>query len=331
MFSGRIAELQSVIHNRNHVRIYRVTPKTHHSINFHNDANQSSAAQGSTTTPISCNETPETANINTKSKYGPLNPIDNIEEQHATNTVTVNFFKIVDIFLLNTQGLVTNKKNKCSFIKEVTSSNTESKIIAITETWGKKHFDGEYLKAFKGYNLIRTDRDTSNAALDEDCLSKNGGVLLLTSKDIPQKPVLKFSNGNCELVIAELLTINTAAIVFYRPSGKNFSLPKYTEALKHVRDYLQTNNDRKESMEILLMGDFNFTQDEVKWVSSTEGLIPNYNEGVTPEKQGFFPHYSPLLKIFLSIKLWTKLPMVTTHLTSFSQPPQIHCPTVKHK
>ena len=226
-------------------------------------------------------------NISQQQKNNELHMAVKDVNQDDTSNVIVNFSKIVDLFLLNIQGLITNKKNKCSFIKEVTSSKSQSKIIAITETWGKKHFDAEYLKAFKGYNITKTDRNTSNAAEDKECLSKNGGVLLLTTNDIPQKPVLKFSNGNCELVIAELPTINTAAMVFYRPAGKNFSLPKYIEALKHIQDYLQMNYDLENSMEIILMGDFNFTQDEVKWISSEEGLIPNYNEGITPEKQGF--------------------------------------------
>ena len=209
------------------------------------------------------------------------------EVHNLVQLETSEYFKTTDLFLLNVQGLVTNKRNKCSFLKEVTASEIERKSIAITETWGNKHYDTEYLKAFKGYNMTKADRDTTNATLDGKCLSKNGGVLLLTSKDIPQKPILKFSNGNCELIISELPTIKTTVIVFYRPSGKNFSLQKYNEALKHVHDYLRNNRDKEENMEILFMGDFNFTKAVVQWVKSDDSLIPNYNEGITPEKQGF--------------------------------------------
>ena len=64
--------------------------------------------------------------------------------------------------------------------------------------------------------------------------------MLLTSKDIPQTPITEFSNGNCELVIAEMPTINTVGIVFYRPSRINFSIKKYNEAMMKIQDYLKT-------------------------------------------------------------------------------------------
>ena len=141
-------------------------------------------------------------------------------KEKETTSSTDESLKPVELFLVNIHGLVTNEKNKCAFLKEITStSDTQSKRIGITETWGKKHFDGEYLKAFKDYNITKKDRDTSKAAVEDDSLSKNGGVMLLTSKDIPQTPITEFSNGNCELVIAEMPTINTVGIVFYRPSG----------------------------------------------------------------------------------------------------------------
>ena len=112
--------------------------------------------------------------------------------------------------------------------------------------------------------------------------------MLLTSKDIPQKVALKFSNSNCELLISELPTIDTTAIVFYRPSGTNFSLPKYNEALKNIKEYLVNNEKAENPKKILLMGDFNFTSNVVIWEKSEEGhLNPNYAEGVTPEKEAF--------------------------------------------
>ena len=69
--------------------------------------------------------------------------------------------------------------------------------------------------------------------------------MLLTTKDIPHRPKIKFSNGNSELVIAELPTVNTVAIEFYRPSCINFSLPKYREALQQVRDYIGHNSEAR--------------------------------------------------------------------------------------
>ena len=232
---------------------------------------------------------------------------DPVEEEQGNTT------KDVDLFLINMQGLVTNKKNKCPFLHEVTESSKGSKIIAVTETWGKKHFKGEYLHDFQGFDMNKSDRITEKpehednqedgvereseeegdnnlqgTVKDEEMkkfLTKRGGVLLLTSKDIPQKLVLEFSNSNCELLISELPTINTAVLVFYRPSGVNFSLKKYSEAMKKVQEYLSSNQEREVAMEVLLVGDFNFNPDEVSWEKTTEGILPVRKEGKTSEKR----------------------------------------------
>ena len=136
------------------------------------------------------------------------------------------------------EGLITLKRNKCEFLRRTTEhGNSHKKIIGVTETWAKHNFDGEYKEAFKGYGIYRSDRLDKDQGIsdDPDHLVNRGGVMLLTSSDLPITPVLKFSNGNCEALVANLQTIYTAVVVFYRPSGENFSTKKYNEAIKKTK------------------------------------------------------------------------------------------------
>ena len=107
--------------------------------------------------------------------------------------------------LVTIQGLITNKKNKNEFLKLVTSSqnSTSNRIIAVTETHlNPQHFNAEITKYFTDYNVIKADRDTNYDMNDDYQLQSCGGCLLLTSQDIITIPKITFSNGNCELVIA---------------------------------------------------------------------------------------------------------------------------------
>ena len=88
---------------------------------------------------------------------------DNVMEVTAESTEKKDSLKEIDLYLVNIQGLVTNNKNKCPFLHEVTTPGKDSKIIGITETWGKKHFDGRYLATFNKFNIHRADKDTSMA------------------------------------------------------------------------------------------------------------------------------------------------------------------------
>ena len=133
----------------------------------------------------------------------------------------------MDLFLLNTEGLITLHRNKCDSLKENTNlgDKNSSKIIAITETWATHTYNEEYKKTFEGYNVKRSDRkDKKGDAVDDpEHLNGRGGVMLLTTPDIPITVKLEFSNGNCEVLIVYLKTIDTVVVVMYRPSGKNFS------------------------------------------------------------------------------------------------------------
>ena len=141
------------------------------------------------------------------------------------------------------QGIITKKK--CKYIREITKSKNNSQIIALTETWAKQNFDAEFETHFKDYNLMRADRKekTEDNAGDGKyhATRGGGGVILLTSPDITITPILDFSNGNCELAISSLPTINTVTIVMYRPSGKNFDFNKYQEAISTISKFLAEN------------------------------------------------------------------------------------------
>ena len=55
----------------------------------------------------------------------------------------------IDYILANTRGLITIKRNKCKFLREVTMSNNGSQIIGLTKTWVKDNLDDEILRYFK--------------------------------------------------------------------------------------------------------------------------------------------------------------------------------------
>ena len=87
--------------------------------------------------------------------------------------------------------------------------------------------------------------------------------MLLTSPNISITPVEEYSNGNCEILIAELPTINTTVISIYR------------------------DHQGKIGRNVLLTADFNFTPNVVVWETSDNGLVPNYKAGEADEKRAF--------------------------------------------
>ena len=149
----------------------------------------------------------------------PRNNSTDVPEENTSNSS-------VDLYQVNIQGLITLHNNKSKFLKKtIEHGNNHKKIVAITETWANKNFDAEYKNAFQGYNIRRSDRTEKPKGTDVDPehLDGRGGVMILTSGEIPITPVDEFSNGNCEAMVVNLQTINTAVAVLYRPSGDNFS------------------------------------------------------------------------------------------------------------
>ena len=192
--------------------------------------------------------------------------------------------------LANIQGLITNKRNKCKFVDLATSSeSSQSRIIALTESHlsSSKQFDAEILKQFKNYNIIRADRDTEFDQNDEFQLLSRGGCLLMTSPEIITIPKTTFSNGNCELIIAECPEMETSVIILYRPPKPNFSLPKFKEIIDKIRKYLTGRDANDISYTTTVAGDFNFPDRIVEWIPSNDGVFAVAKEGVTDEKMAF--------------------------------------------
>ena len=195
--------------------------------------------------------------------------------------------KSIQYSLANIQGLITRKRNKCKYVEEVTDRGMKHKVIALTETWTKDKYQGEILEHFKDYNVMMTDREYDPKLEDPHQLKTRGGTMILTSPDIPISPQISKSNGNCEVAIARLHTINALVISMYRPSGKNFNLDKFVEALSWIRKYFRDNADELKDTHISLMGDFNFPKNIVEWKDSQHGLIADYSPGISIQKRAF--------------------------------------------
>ena len=209
----------------------------------------------------------------------------------ATQTNTDTKHANVDLYQINIQGMITLKNNKSRFLKEtIEHGNSQKKIVAITETWANNNFDAEYKSAFQEYNIKRSDRKVKQADgsdKDDDCLVNRGGVMILTSPDIPITPVSEFSNGNSEVLLVNLQTLSTIVAVMYRPSGKNFSLKKFNEAIRFLDTELTKLTNQHRDSDILLMGDFNFPKPMVEWISSQLGTLANVIDENTPQHQAF--------------------------------------------
>ena len=169
-------------------------------------------------------------------------------------------------------------------------------VLAITESWlNSEHLDAEIVKHFPTFDIIRADRLTSKAPNPapqqatplsssspvEEYLTIRGGCVLLAHPGLQLSSKLTYSNGNCELIIAEAKQLELYIIVVYRPSGKNFSLRKFQDVLNKIREHT-SQNDR-----IILMGDFNFNPSVVNWENTNGIMHPVAQSGSSPEKQGF--------------------------------------------
>ena len=132
---------------------------------------------------------------------------DRLNNTNKTDDFINNNIK-TDFILANIQGIITQKKNKVQFIRDITKSKNKNQIIALTETWAKANYDAEFQQHFQDYNIMRSDRKVTDVS-DKEQLKTRGGVMLLTSPEITITPILEFTNGNCEVAIATLPTINT--------------------------------------------------------------------------------------------------------------------------
>ncbi len=105
----------------------------------------------------------------------------------------------IHVVLANIQGLITNRKNKCKFLRDVTKTESKHQVTVLTETWTKHNYEGEITEHFKDYNLLKVDRNLYPDSDDPYHLKTRGGTLILTSPDVTITPEPCFSNGNYEV------------------------------------------------------------------------------------------------------------------------------------
>ena len=111
--------------------------------------------------------------------------------------------------------------------------------------------------------------------------------MLLFSPDLTLDFKIAFSNGNCELLVAECSQLNASICVLYRPPMPNFSLAKFKEVMEMLKNYLKVLQEVNPSSKIILAGDFNFPPRVVEWIKTDDGIFADTQEGVTDEKEGF--------------------------------------------
>ena len=143
------------------------------------------------------------------------------------------------------------------------------------------------LKYIPDYHIVRGDRDREFNLEDDDQLLSHGGAMILTSPEIITDNKLEYSNGNCEIAIAELPEFKLSTIALYRPPIPNFSLNKFKDILVKVKSYIAEVREKKPGFRIILGGDFNFPERVLEWVQGEHGVYPDPKSGDTDEKVAF--------------------------------------------
>ncbi len=195
------------------------------------------------------------------------------------------------LFTGNIQGLVSKSKgNKCLTLDGIAETyGANQYILAVTESWLRKnqHHNAEVLCGLKNHRILRTDRDTNRNPEEEGNLSARGGCAIIATPNIIVESKVSFSNGNCELLIAELAEMKLAILLLYIPPLPNFLLSKFEEVMEIVGQYLTDNAASNNKLEIILTGDFNFPKTVVEWTSSDDGPVPTRHPGSCGKKLAF--------------------------------------------
>ena len=142
-------------------------------------------------------------------------------------------------------------RTKSGFLSDLASDN-QSLFLGITETWCHTGvLDSELLHNFPGYCVYRQDRD----------IREGGGVCLFLRDDLTGEVIGTFDNGVCCMLVCRIHQLNTLVCVAYRPPNSMFS--DFTDMTAHIDDVLRESQKPGET--VILMGDFNFPRDVIKW------------------------------------------------------------------
>ena len=141
--------------------------------------------------------------------------------------------------------------------------NSPGKICLMTETHlhAKTHLNSEITKFAHDYHLTRADRNREYDLNDQDQLASHGGSMILTSPELITERKIEYSNGNCELAVAEIPELKLATISLYRPPIPNFSLRKFRDVLNKLETYLSDLRERKPDFKIAFGGTLIFPRE----------------------------------------------------------------------
>ena len=145
-------------------------------------------------------------------------------------------------------GLRSKSSSKLCMLKEevnnLAKNNVYVPFIAVVESWLKPFITDAQLN-IENYNVYRSDRK----------LSKNGGALLYTHKDIIIDSSYSFDDNTCNGVVCFSKKSNCFIISVYRPPGS--SEQSFSDLLNFL-DNCITQHNAFEKLNIYIFGDFNF-------------------------------------------------------------------------
>ena len=162
--------------------------------------------------------------------------------------------------LTNIQRLITpSGKTKTKFLSDQADLNN-ALFLAVTETWLHSGvFDAEVSHDFPSYSILRCDRSGR----------QGGGVALYLRDDLTGELLGSMDNGVCELMVVHIHQLNTVVAVLYRPPDTRIA--EFSPILSELDKLLC---DLKDPMpNIVLLGDFNFQNQNLSWVRSDDGLL----------------------------------------------------------
>ena len=152
-------------------------------------------------------------------------------------------------------------KSKSAFLHDQAVLHS-SLVVSVTETWLKPGVkDSELLVNFPDYSLYRCDRKSR----------QGGGVCVFVRDDVSAECIGSFDNGVCELLVLKIHSLKTVLIVLYRPPDTR--LAEFSPVLTEL-DKLLTELPTP-TANLVMMGDFNFPSNVMKWPRLDGHLVPS--------------------------------------------------------